>query len=43
MVFLGIVCKIRLKYSREPLDYKVKIQKLTLLIIRVTMSHDVLR
>ena len=24
MVFLGIVCKIRLKYSKEPLDYKVK-------------------
>ena len=24
MVFLGIVCKIRLKYSKELLDYKVK-------------------
>ena len=24
MVFLGIVCKIRLKYSKELLDYKIK-------------------
>ena len=24
MDFLGIVCKIRLKYSKELLDYKVK-------------------
>ena len=24
MVFLGIVCKIKLKYSKELLDYKVK-------------------
>ena len=24
MVFLGVVCKIRLKYSKELLDYKVK-------------------
>ena len=27
MVFLGIVFKIRLKYSKELFDYKVKIQK----------------
>ena len=26
-VFLGIVCKIRLKYSKELLDYKVKNRK----------------
>ena len=24
MLFLGVVCKIRLKYSNELLDYKVK-------------------
>ena len=24
MVFLGTVCRIRLKYSKELLDYKVK-------------------
>ena len=43
MVFLGIVFKTRLKYSKELFDYNVKIQKLTLLIIhvRVTMSHGV--
>ena len=38
MVFQGIVCKIRLKYSKEILDYKVKNTK-TYIIIRVTMSH----
>ena len=38
MVFLGIVCKIKLKYSKELLDYKVKNTK-TYIIIRVTMSH----
>ena len=38
MVFLGIVFKTRLKYSKELFDYNVKMQKLTLLI-RVTMSH----
>ena len=27
MVFLGIVCKIILKYSKELLDYKVKNRK----------------
>ena len=27
MVFLEIVCKIRLKYSKELLDYKVKNRK----------------
>ena len=43
MVFLGIVFKNRLKYSKELFDYNVKIQKLTLLIIRVTMSHGVLK
>ena len=43
MVFLGIVLKTRLKYSKELFDYNVKIQKLTLLIIRVTMSHGVLK
>ena len=42
MVFLGIVCKIILKYSKELLDYKVKNTK-TYIIIRVTMSHSVLR
>ena len=31
--------KARLKYSKELFDYNVKIQKLTLLIIRVTMSQ----
>ena len=43
MVFLGIVFKTRLKYSKELFDYNVKIQKLTLLIIKVTMSHGVLK
>ena len=41
MVFLGMVCKIRLKYSKELLDYKVKNKKF--IIIKVTMSHGVLR
>ena len=40
MVLLGIVCKIRLKYSKELLDYKVKNTK-TFIVIRVTMSHGV--
>ena len=45
MVFQGIMFKTtcRLKYSKELFDYNVKIQKLTLLIIRVTMSHGVLK
>ena len=35
MVFLGIVCKIKLKYSKELLDYKVKkIQKAVLLLVK---------
>ena len=35
MVFLGIVCKIKLKYSKELLDYKVKkIQKTVLLLVK---------
>ena len=40
MVFLGVVCEIRLKYSKELLDMaiKLKILKLTLLIIRVAES-----
>ena len=42
MVFLGIVCKIRLKYSKELLHYKVKNAK-TYIIKGVTMSHGVLR
>ena len=42
VVFLGIVCKIILKYSKKLLDYKVKNTK-TYIIIRVTMSHSVLR
>ena len=42
MVFLGIVCKISLKYSKELLNCKVKNTK-TYFIIRVTMSHGVLR
>ena len=37
MVFLGIV--FRLKYSKELLTIMLKIQKLTLWIIRVTMGH----
>ena len=42
MVFLGIVFNTRLKYSKELLTIMLKIQKLTLLIIRVTMGHGVL-
>ena len=42
MVFLGILCKIILKYSKKLLDYNVKNTK-TYIIIRVTMSHSVLR
>ena len=42
MVFLGIVYKIKLKYSKELVDYKVKNTK-TFIIITVTMSHGVLR
>ena len=38
MVFLGIMCKIKLKYSKELLDYEVKNTK-TYIIIRVTMIH----
>ena len=34
MVFLGIVFKTRLKYSKELFTIMLKIQKLTLLIIR---------
>ena len=43
MVSLGLVCKIRLKYSKELLDYKVKNTKpyIINLLIRVTMSHGV--
>ena len=41
MVFLGIVSKIILKYSKKLLDYKVKNTK-TYIIIRVTKSHGVL-
>ena len=44
MVFLGIVCKIKLKYSKELLDYKVKNTKTYITgIIRVKMSHGTLR
>ena len=42
MVFLGTVFKTRLKYSKELLAIMLKIQKLTLWIIRVTMGHGVL-
>ena len=42
MFFLGIVCKISLKYSKELLNCKVKNMK-TYFIIRVIMSHGVLR
>ena len=38
IVFLGIVFKIRVKYSKELLDDKVNKTK-TYIIIRVTMSH----
>ena len=41
MVFLGIVFKTRLKYSKELLTIMLKIQKL-ILWIRVTMGHGVL-
>ena len=43
MVSPGVVCKIRLKYSKELLDYKVKNTKTYIinLLIRVTMSHGV--
>ena len=43
MVFLGIVCKIILKYSKKLLDNKVKNTKTYIKMIRVTMSHSVLR
>ena len=45
MVFVGILCKIILKYSKKVLDYKVKkkTKTKTYIIIRVTMSHSVLR
>ena len=43
MVFLGIAFKNRLKYSKELLTIILKIQKLTLLIIRITMGHGVLK
>ena len=42
MVFLRIVFKTRLKCSKELLTTTLKIQKLTLWIIRVTMGHGVL-
>ena len=37
VVFLGIVCKIILKYSKKLLDYKVKNTK-TYIIITVTIK-----
>ena len=43
MVFVGILCKIMLKYSKKVLDYKVKKKTKTYIIIRVTMSHSALR
>ena len=43
MVFLGIVFKTRLKYSKELLTIMLKIQKLTLLIITITVGHGVLK
>ena len=43
MLFLGIVFKTRLKYSKELLTIMVKIQKLTLGIIRVTMGSWCIR
>ena len=43
MVFLGIMCKIILKYSKKLLDYKVKNTKTYIIMIIVTMSHSVLR
>ena len=42
MVFLGTVCKIRLKYPKELLDSKVKNTKINK-NIGVTMSHGVVR
>ena len=42
MVFLGIDCKISLKYSKELLECEVKNTK-TYIVIRVIMSHGVLR
>ena len=42
MVFLGIVFKTRLKYSKELLTIMLKIQKLTLWITRVSVGHGVL-
>ena len=42
MVFLGIVFKTRLKYSKKLLAKTLRIQKLTLRIIRATMGHGVL-
>ena len=39
MVFLGIVCKIILKYSKKLLDYKVKNTK-TYIIIRLTIQYN---
>ena len=42
MVFLGIVFKTRLKYSKKLLTKTLRIQKLTLWIIRATMGHGVL-
>ena len=42
MVFLGIVFKTRLKYSKELMTIMLKIQKLTLWIIRITVGHGVL-
>ena len=42
MVFLGIVLKTRLKYSKKLLTKTLRIQKLTLWIIRATMGHGVL-
>ena len=42
MVFLRIVFKTRLKYSKKLLTKTLRIQKLTLRIIRATMDHGVL-
>ena len=41
MVFLGVVCKIILKYSKKLLDYKVKNTK-TYIIIRLTIQYNTL-
>ena len=40
IVFLGIVCKIILNYTKKLLDYKVKNTKTYIIMIRVTMSHS---